>query len=50
MNDVFPAVVDAAEEAVSNALFVADTVIGRDGFVAEGLPVDQILEWLGLAT
>jgi D-aminopeptidase len=49
LSDIFTAVVDATEEAVTNALFVADTVIGRDGFVAEGLPVDQILEWLGLA-
>ena len=35
---------------MTNALFVADTVIGRDGHVAHGLPVDQILEWLGRAT
>ena len=50
LDDVFTAVVDATEEAVTNALFVADTVTGRDGFVAPGLPVDQILEWLGLRT
>ena len=47
LDDVFAAVVDATEEAVINALFVADTVTGRDGFVARGLPVDRIIEWLG---
>ena len=48
LDDVFAAVVDATEEAVINALFVADTVTGRDGVVAPGLPVHQILDWLGL--
>jgi D-aminopeptidase len=46
LDAVFTAVVDAAEESVTNALFVADTVTGRDGFVANGLPVDDILEWI----
>lgn len=46
MNDVFPAVVDAAEEAVCNALFVADTVAGVDGTVVPGLPLDQVLPLL----
>ena len=40
---VFTATVDATEEAVCNALFVADTVSGRDGHVAPGLPVDRLL-------
>ena len=31
INAVFAATVDATEEAVTNALFVADTVVGRDG-------------------
>ena len=43
---VFAATVDATEEAVINALFVADTVVGRDGNTAAGLPVDRILELL----
>ena len=34
IDDVFQAVVDATEEAVTNALFVADTVTGVDGFIA----------------
>ena len=41
---VFEATVDATEEAVCNALFVADTVTGRDGHVAPGLPLDRILD------
>jgi D-aminopeptidase len=40
---LFTATVDATEEAVSNALFVADTVSGRDGHVAPGLPVERVL-------
>jgi D-aminopeptidase len=43
INDVFAAVVDATEEAVCNALFVADTVTGVDGHVVPGLPVDRVL-------
>jgi D-aminopeptidase len=44
INAVFTATVDATEEAVTNALFVADTVAGRDGHVAPGLPVGRVLE------
>jgi D-aminopeptidase len=43
LGPVFTAVVDATEEAVLNALFVADTVVGRDGFTARGLPVDLLM-------
>ena len=46
IDDVFQAVVDATEEAVINALFVADTVTGVDGNTAPGLPVDRVLELL----
>jgi D-aminopeptidase len=46
LNDVFTAVVDATEEAVVNALFVADTVTGVDGNVVPGLPVERVLELL----
>ena len=38
--------VDATEEAVTNALFVADTVTGVDGHTAPGLPVDRVLALL----
>jgi D-aminopeptidase len=43
IDNVFAAVVDATEEAVTNALFVADTVTGVDGHTAPGLPVDRVL-------
>ncbi len=46
LNQVFTAVVDATEEAVTNALFVADTVAGVDGNVVPGLPVDRLLPLL----
>ena len=44
LDPVFTAVVDATEEAVTNALFVADTVTGVHGHVVPGLPVDRVLE------
>ena len=47
INDVFAAVVDAAEEAVHDALFVADTVSGVAGHVVPGLPVERVLALLG---
>ena len=43
---VFAATIEATEESVLNALFVADTVTGRDGHTAPGLPVDRVLELL----
>jgi D-aminopeptidase len=46
LNDIFTAVVDATEESVTNALFVADTVTGVDGHTAPGLPVDRVLSLL----
>lgn len=46
LEPVFTAVVDAAEEAVVNALFVADTVTGAGGFVAPGLPVARVIDLL----
>ena len=46
VGELFTATVDATEEAVTNALFVADTVVGRDGNTAPGLPVDRILDSL----
>jgi D-aminopeptidase len=44
LDPVFTAVVDATEEAVTNALFVADTVAGVHRHVVPGLPVDRVLE------
>ncbi len=40
------AAVEATEEAVIDALFVADTVAGRDGRVVPGLPVERTLDLL----
>ena len=47
IDPVFTAVVDAAEEAVTNALFVADTVTGVGGHTVPGLPVDRVVELIG---
>jgi D-aminopeptidase len=46
---LFAATVEAAEEAVLNALWHAQTVRGREGRVAEALPHDAVLAALGLA-
>jgi len=46
LNPLFTAVVDAAEEAVTNALFVADTVTGVHGHTVPGLPVSVVLDLL----
>lgn len=46
VDELFTAVVDASEEAVTNALFVADTVTGVDGHVVPGLPVARVLDLL----
>ena len=46
IGQLFTATVDATEEAVTNALFVADTVVGRNGNTAPGLPVARVLDLL----
>jgi D-aminopeptidase len=46
LDAMFSAVVDATEEAVCNALFVADTAVGVGGKTIEGLPVDRVLALL----
>lgn len=40
LSPLFEAVVDATEEAIYNALLKAQTVHGRDGHVAEAIPID----------
>jgi D-aminopeptidase len=45
-NEAFAASVEAVEEAVVNALFTAETTIGRDGNVLHALPLDRTLEIL----
>ncbi len=43
MRWLFPAVADAVEEAVLNALCMAETMTGRDGHVRYALPVAEIV-------
>ena len=49
IDPLFAAVVEATEEAVVDSLFVADTVVGRDGHRLAGLPIGRTLELLGAA-
>jgi D-aminopeptidase len=46
MNGLFRAAVEASEEAILNALFTAETTIGRDGHVIEALPLSATLDIL----
>ena len=46
MNDLFAATVEAAEEAVVNALFMAETTVGHDGNTLHALPLERTLELL----
>jgi D-aminopeptidase len=46
LDAVFAAAVEATEEAVLDALWAAETVEGRGGFVARALPHDAVLELL----
>ncbi len=47
INHLFAAVIEATEEAVLNSIFKADTMIGRDGHVRHGLPIEETLAILG---
>lgn len=47
LDDLFEAVVDAAEEAVLNSLLTAPTTTGRDGNVSEGLDPATVTRLLG---
>lgn len=40
---IYQAVIEATEEAVTNALFMAQTTIGRDGNMLHALPIDRTL-------
>jgi D-aminopeptidase len=46
IDPLFEATVDATEEAVVNALWFAQTTVGREGRVAHALPHDPVLELL----
>ena len=49
LDPFFAAVVEATEEAALDALATADTVVGRDGRVIPGLPIDRTFELLRAA-
>jgi len=44
LDGLFEAAVDATEEAVLDSLFRATTTTGRNGRVAEALPIEELLE------
>jgi D-aminopeptidase len=46
LNDLFLATIEAVEEAVYDALFVATTTAGRDGNVLHALPIERTLDLL----
>lgn len=46
LNPLFEAAVEAAEEAIINALFMAETTIGQSGNEAHALPINQCVEVL----
>jgi D-aminopeptidase len=46
IDPLFPATVDATEEAVVNSLWQAKDVLGREGRIIEALPHDEVLELL----
>ena len=43
---LFAATAEAVEEAILNAVFVADTMTGRDNHTWPGLPLDRVLPML----
>jgi len=42
MNPPFDTVVQATEEAILNAMYAAETMVGRDDHKVEALPVDRV--------
>lgn len=46
INPIYEAAVDATEEAILNAICMANPVIGRDGNTARALPLDRLQSWL----
>ena len=49
LHELFAAAVEATEEAVVNALFAAETMVGRDGNTLYAMPADRVLELLDAA-
>lgn len=46
ISPLFAAVIEATEEAIDNSLLKATTVHGRDGHVAEAIPIERLKEVL----
>jgi D-aminopeptidase len=46
MNPLFDAVVQATEEAILNAMYAAETMVGSDDHKVDALPVDRVREIL----
>jgi D-aminopeptidase len=44
IDDFLVATMEATEEAVSNALVAAETMVGRDGNIAEAIPHERLIE------
>ena len=44
INSLFEAVVESTEEAITNALLAAETMVGRDGVTAHGLEHGRVVE------
>lgn len=44
LNPVYRATVEATEEAIINAMFKADTMVGKDYNTRHGIPTDQVIE------
>jgi D-aminopeptidase len=49
LSPLFEALMDATEEAIDNSLLKAHTVRGRDGHVAEAIPIDRLQALLASA-
>ncbi|MEZ4809995.1 MAG: P1 family peptidase [Allomuricauda sp.] len=46
MTPLFLATIEATEEAILNSLFMAETIVGRDGHTIEALPKEKVLQML----
>jgi D-aminopeptidase len=44
INYLFQAALEATEEAILNALFAAETMVGRDGHVRHALPLEEVMK------
>jgi D-aminopeptidase len=49
IDPIYEAVIDAAEEAILNALLAADTMTGRNGNTVHAVPHDTLLDALRLS-